>query len=188
MEIFKRLITPAPPLSLQEEFAGVVARAVVEPSRDIEGLRGRNSPFEARDSGQGDSELAWLLLRQPSSNERKDKMKLTLPVVGIFILIIGACTPATTPIPAPTATADPTLTALPTSTSNSTALPTGTPTLTATATATVRPSETQTSVLIPAFSAPTATVRPTRTRSALPTSTQTPAMSSTATPTATTDL
>jgi len=29
------------PLSLQEEVAGVVARAVVEPSRDIESLRGR---------------------------------------------------------------------------------------------------------------------------------------------------
>jgi len=29
------------PVSLQEEFAGVVARAVVEPGRDIESLRGR---------------------------------------------------------------------------------------------------------------------------------------------------
>jgi len=29
------------PVSLQEEFAGVVAQAVVEPSRDIESLRGR---------------------------------------------------------------------------------------------------------------------------------------------------
>jgi hypothetical protein len=28
-------------LSLQEEFAGMVARAVVEPGRDIESLRGR---------------------------------------------------------------------------------------------------------------------------------------------------
>jgi hypothetical protein len=31
-------------------FAGVVARAVVEPCRDIESLRGRNSPFKARES------------------------------------------------------------------------------------------------------------------------------------------
>lgn len=52
MEKFRRLIAPVPPLSLQEEFAGAVARAVVEPSRDIESLRGRmsegGSPFEAR--------------------------------------------------------------------------------------------------------------------------------------------
>lgn len=116
----------------------------------------------------------------------KDMIRRIVMVVGIFILIIGACTPAPSPIPAPTATAGPTLTALPTSTLNSTALPTGTPTLTATAT--VRPSETQTSVLIPAFSAPTATVRPTRTRSALPTSTQIPIMLPTGTPTATTGL
>jgi len=32
---------PNVPLSLQEEFAGVVARAVVESGRDIESLRGR---------------------------------------------------------------------------------------------------------------------------------------------------
>ena len=32
-------------------FSGVVARAVVEPSRDIEGLRGRNSAFEPREAG-----------------------------------------------------------------------------------------------------------------------------------------
>ena len=31
------------PVKLQEEFTGVVARAVVEPSRDIEGLLGRMS-------------------------------------------------------------------------------------------------------------------------------------------------
>jgi len=41
MEIFKRLITPAPPLSLQEEFAGVVTRAACRVHRDIESLRGR---------------------------------------------------------------------------------------------------------------------------------------------------
>ena len=41
MEISENMIAPVPPLSLQEEFAGVVARAVVEPSRDIESLRGR---------------------------------------------------------------------------------------------------------------------------------------------------
>jgi hypothetical protein len=40
-----------------DRLAGVVARAVVEPSRDIEGLppegdlrRGRNSPFESREA------------------------------------------------------------------------------------------------------------------------------------------
>jgi len=43
MEMIKHLILPVPPLRLQEEFAVVVARAVVEPSRDIEGLRGRMS-------------------------------------------------------------------------------------------------------------------------------------------------
>ena len=31
----------ANPLDAMEQFAGVAARAVVEPSRDIEGLRGR---------------------------------------------------------------------------------------------------------------------------------------------------
>ena len=36
------------PEYLLSTFAGVVARAVVEPSRDIESLRGRISPFEAR--------------------------------------------------------------------------------------------------------------------------------------------
>ena len=39
----KNFIIHIPPLSLQEKLAGVVARAVVEPSRDIEGLRGRMS-------------------------------------------------------------------------------------------------------------------------------------------------
>lgn len=39
-------------VSPQEEFAGVVARAVVEPSRDIESLRGRISAFEPRESAR----------------------------------------------------------------------------------------------------------------------------------------
>ncbi|MBI3163869.1 MAG: hypothetical protein HYZ24_04240 [Chloroflexi bacterium] len=51
METAKFLITPVPSLNLQEEFAGVVARAVVEPGRDIESLRGRNSAFEPREAG-----------------------------------------------------------------------------------------------------------------------------------------
>jgi hypothetical protein len=133
-----------------------------------------------------DGFAASLFFIPQSEKGDKEMMRHPVLIVCILILIIGACTPATTPIPVPTATAGPTLTALPTRTSNSTALPTGTPTLTATAT--VRPSETQTSVLIPAFSAPTATVRPTRTRSALPTSTQTPTLLPTGTPTATTEL
>ena len=41
MNVTSGLIVHIPPLSLQEKFAGAVARAVVEPSRDIEGLRGR---------------------------------------------------------------------------------------------------------------------------------------------------
>ena len=41
MEIVKRLIALVIPLSLQEEFAGVVAR--------VESLRGRNSAFEPRE-------------------------------------------------------------------------------------------------------------------------------------------
>ena len=111
-------------------------------------------------------------------------MRHPVLIVCILILIIGACTPATTPIPAPTATAGPTLTALPTSTQTSTLLPKGTPTLTAT----MQPSETPSPVLTLAFSAPIATVRPTRTHSALPTSTQIPIMLPTGTPTATTGL
>jgi len=35
---------------LLSAFAGMVARAVVEPSRDIESLRGRLSAFEPRES------------------------------------------------------------------------------------------------------------------------------------------
>lgn len=35
---------------MQEEFAGVVVRAVVEPSRDIESLWGRNSAFEPHEA------------------------------------------------------------------------------------------------------------------------------------------
>jgi len=105
-------------------------------------------------------------------------MRRTTLVIGIFMLIGAACTPAASPIPVPSATVPATLEASPTSTQTSTHLPTGTPTLTATATA--KPSETQPSVLIPTFSAPSATVRPTRT--------QTQTISSTATPTATTDL
>ena len=35
-----------------DQLAGVVARAVVEPSRDIEGLRGRNSSFEVHEVGR----------------------------------------------------------------------------------------------------------------------------------------
>jgi hypothetical protein len=111
-------------------------------------------------------------------------MKLHLPVVGIFLLIIGACIPAASPIPVPSATVPATLEGSPTSTQTSTQLPTGTPTLTAT----TQPSETQPSVLIPTFPAPSATVRPTRTRSALPTSTQIPTMLATGTPAATTEL
>jgi len=40
---------PIPPLSLQEEFAGVVRRAVVELGRDIEGLQGRADKRESYD-------------------------------------------------------------------------------------------------------------------------------------------
>ena len=36
--------------SNHEEFAGVVARVVVELGRDIESLRGRNSAFEPREA------------------------------------------------------------------------------------------------------------------------------------------
>jgi len=48
MEMIKHLILPVPPLRLQEEIAGVVARVVVKLSRDIESLRGRISAFEPR--------------------------------------------------------------------------------------------------------------------------------------------
>ena len=105
-------------------------------------------------------------------------------VVSSLVLMIQACIPATTPIPASSATVPATLTALPTNTPTSTQLPTGTPRLTATA----KLSETQPSVLIPTFSAPSATVPATLTRSTLPTSTQTQTISPIATPTATTHL
>jgi hypothetical protein len=56
MEIIKRLITPVPPLSLQEEFAGVVAR--------VELLRGRISAFEPRESAREVEGLFESLLAQ----------------------------------------------------------------------------------------------------------------------------
>ena len=50
MEIIKRLTTPVPPLSLQEEFAGVVAR--------VESLRGRMSEAGRQVEGLFESLLA----------------------------------------------------------------------------------------------------------------------------------
>ena len=58
MEIIKWLLVLVPPLSLQEEFAGVVARAVVEPSRDIESLRGRMGESERQVENLFESLLA----------------------------------------------------------------------------------------------------------------------------------
>ena len=46
MEIIKRLIMPVPPLSLQEEFMGVVARRRTELVEVVESLRGRMSEAE----------------------------------------------------------------------------------------------------------------------------------------------
>ena len=40
MKLSENVIALVPSPSLQKEFAGVVARVVVEPSRDIESLRG----------------------------------------------------------------------------------------------------------------------------------------------------
>jgi hypothetical protein len=46
------------PVSLQEEFAGVVARAVVEPGQDIESLRGRMGESTRQVEGLFESLLA----------------------------------------------------------------------------------------------------------------------------------
>ena len=44
LPMLNEIKVPNVPLSLQEEFAGVVSR--------VEGLRGRNSPFKAREAGR----------------------------------------------------------------------------------------------------------------------------------------
>ena len=49
---------------MQEVFADVVVRAVVEPSRDIGGLRGRNSPFGPREVGRQVENLFESLLSE----------------------------------------------------------------------------------------------------------------------------
>jgi len=58
MKARKRNFYVTSPLSLQEEFAGVVARAVVELSRDIESLRGRMGESERQVEGLFESLLS----------------------------------------------------------------------------------------------------------------------------------
>ena len=62
-------LSAIPPLSLQEEFAGVVARVVTEPGRDIESLRGRMGESTRQVDGLFES-LVGRRLRRKSAPSR----------------------------------------------------------------------------------------------------------------------